>query len=294
MNEEFAIEPTAFRNFDDVRYVLGKFGFHEGRFISALPGKWVKEVYAHLEKFPDGPAKQKAKEIIRIAKVERGGIVSCGVAFNPAMSWLKNVAACGKEFNGILVSEETTIDKQESGCRSIAEIEDSFFGSCREASIFPTVEEFGRVATNLLSISHEVFLIDPYFNFSKSSNIRVLQKFIDIGVARKCKTFVIYTDAKVNKPNGIDSILRTNFNETGALVKVYHVQKSSSEKDFHPRFLLSKFGGIRFDKGFEIEGVKGVKRDIVAIDINKHEDLCKLYLDGEHGLKISAEHLFQG
>lgn len=291
MNEEFAIEPTALRDFKDVRFVLGKFGFHEGRFISALPSKWVNEVYAQLEKLPDGPSKLSAKELVRKTEKERGGIVGSGVSFDPTKPWLTNAVTCGKSFAGILVSSETISNKQGDGCKSIDEVDDSFFGSCREVKLRATVEEFGRVAMRLLDFSYEVFLIDPYFNFSKPSNIDVLKEFVRIGTKGKCKKFVIYTAAKVNKFDGVEKILREHFLGTGASIKVYHVEQDVSEHDYHPRYLLSKFGGIRFDKGFQPEDVL---RDVAAIDIGIHRSLCKLYLDGEHGFKILAEHFFQG
>lgn len=291
MNEEFAIEPTALREFKDVRYVLGKFGFHEGRFISALPSKkWESEVYAQIEKLPDGLSKLSAKRSVQMTK-EHGGILSSGVSFDPNKSWLTNAVTCGKGFAGILVSGEKISDKQGNGCKSIDDIDDSFFGSCREVKLRATVEEFGRIASKLLSFSHEVFLIDPYFNFSKPSNIGVLKEFVRIGTKGRCKDYIIYTASKVNKFDGVEKILREHFQGSGALIKVCHVEPDDSEHAFHSRYLLSKSGGIRFEKGFQPDNLL---HDVVAIDIRMHSDLCKLYLDGEHGFKILAEHSFQG
>ena len=290
MNEEFAIDPSALRSFEDVRFVLGKFGFHEGRFISALPGKWVNDIYAQLEKLPDGNAKLMAKQIISNTK-DRGGIVSCGVGFDPTKSWLTNATTCGKKFEGILVSSETISDAQGIGCKSIDAIDDSFFGSCREVRLRATVEEFGRIATRLLNFSHEVFLVDPYFNFSSAKNIDVLKEFVHIGAKGKCKKFVIYTDAKVNSFDGVEKILRKHFQGCGASIRVFHVNQGGAELEYHARYLLSKSGGIRFDKGFNYANEL---RDFGAIDINMHEDLCDSYLDGKHGFQILAEHFFQG
>lgn len=290
MNEEFAIEPTALKDYKDVRFVLSKFGFHEGRFISALPSKWVNEVYAQLEMLPDGLSKESAKALVRRTAKEYGGIVSSRVSFDPSKSWLTNTATCGKGFAGILVSSETASGKQGDGCKSIDEIDDSFFGSCREIKLRATIEEFGRVATRLLDFSYEVFLIDPYFNFSKSSTVDVLKEFVRIGAQGKCKKFVIYTAAKVNKFDAVEKVLHQNFLGSGASIKVCHVEQDISEHDYHARYLLSQFGGIRFDKGFQPEAVL---RDVAAIDIGMHSELCKMYLDGEHGFKILAEHNFQ-
>ena len=47
MNEEFAVEPTAFENAMQLKYVLEKFGFYHGRFIVGFPSKWINQVHEH-------------------------------------------------------------------------------------------------------------------------------------------------------------------------------------------------------------------------------------------------------
>lgn len=286
MNEEFAIEPTALRDFNDVRFVLGKFGFHEGRFISALPSKWVNEVYAQLEKLPDGPSKLRAKELVRKTEKERGGIVSSGVCFDRSKPWIKNAIGCGRKIAGILVSKETK--PEGDNCQSIEVVEESFFGTTRESKVRATVEEFGKVAVRLIEFSHEIYLVDPYlFNnpHLHPSSLDVLKEFVRIGARGRCKSFVVYTEIKTNH-----EFLKEHFQGTGASIRVCQIEQGNADDDLHPRYLLSKFGGIRFDKGFMPEDIR---RDVSVIDIGMHEALCKMYLDGDHGFKILVEHLFQ-
>ena len=286
MNEEFAIEPTALRDFKDVRYVLSKFGFHEGRFISALPGEWVKEVYAQIEVLNDGPSKLGAKELLRITQKERGGIVGSGVCFDRSKPWIKNAIGCGREIAGILVSKETK--PEGDNCQSIEVVNESFFGSTRECKVRATVEEFGRVAARLIEFSHEIYLVDPYLLNNPHlhpSSLDVLKEFIRIGARGRCKNFVVYTEIKTSY-----EFLRKHFQGTGASIRVCQIEQGNADDDLHPRYLLSKFGGIRFDKGFMPEDIR---RDVSVIDIGMHSELCKLYLDGEHGFKILAEHFFQ-
>lgn len=293
MNEEFAIEPTVFRSQRDVQYVLEKFGFHHGRFICSLPNAWVKRVYEQIEKLPDGPKKIRTKRIVEKA-MQRGALVNSRFDYKPDQPWLTNVITSGKEFKGILVSEETnsavkinirTTD-QKNVCILDEIDDDSFFGNSREEKIFYTIEEFSRVADKLLSISHEVCLIDPHFNFYSKSYINVLDEFISIGLAGKCKLFKIYTSAHGSKFDGIQKILDKNFKGSGAFIEVNHVEKTDTE-DFHARYLFSKSGGIRFDYGFRLDDK--AKRDVAAIDLNLHKELCKLYLDGETCHKIKTQ-----
>lgn len=282
MNEEFAIEPTALKDFKDVRFVLGKFGFHEGRYIFALPSDWVKEVYAQIETLNDGPSKLRAKELLRITHKERGGIVGSGVCFDRSKSWIQNVTGCGRKIAGILVSKETK--PEGDNCQSIEIVEESFFGSTRESKVRATVEEFGRVAARLIEFSHEICLVDPYLFKNPHvhpSSLDVLKEFVRIGARGRCKGLVVYTEIKTSR-----EFLKEHFQGTGVSILVRQIEQGNADDDLHPRYLLSKFGGIRFDKGFMPEDIR---RDVSAIDNGMHKELCKSYLDGEHGFKILAE-----
>ena len=295
MNEEFAIEPTAFTSFEDVRYVLGKFGLHEARFISSIPSTWVPQVYAQLDALPDGPAKLRAREEIRRMVKERCGIVNGGVTFDPAKTWLNNAIDCGRYFEGILVSNETAETAPISGggeCRSVDEVDETFFGNTSGTFIKATVEGFSNIATRLIEASHEVFLVDPYM-FTKArirpSSIDVLKDFIRIGIQGKCKKFVIYTSYDA-APAYLTTLLEQHFAGCGASIRVYQVAGNQPVK-LHARYLLSMYGGIRFDKGFQPDGRD---EEVTAIGIGNHEALCRQYLDCDHEFNILNDIFYQG
>lgn len=292
MNEEFAIEPTAFEDVKDVKILLGKFGFHEGRFITALPGKWLKEVYNHFESFPDGIPKQQAKRLAEILK-ERGGIVSNGLNYDPTNTWLANAKSCESKLTGIVVSPSTPVEIRTGRIRAIGDIDDdSFFGSSRDTKIEATVEGYGKAAEKLLLASTEIYLIDPHFNFSRKANTDVLENFIRIGLAAKCKFFVVYVHVD-SKPKGIDSILgklTSKFPSAGLSLQVFYVEKGLSLNPVHPRYLLSRYGAIRFDKGFIVE--QNTRHDVAPIDLDFHKELCRMYIDGGHGFTIESELIF--
>ena len=292
MNEEFAIEPTAFTSFEDVRYVLGKFGLHEARFISSIPSTWVPQVYAQLDALPDGPAKLRAREEIRRMVQDRCGIVSGGVTFNPANTWLNNAIDCGRSFEGILVSNETAAINGGDECRSMSEVDNTFFGNTSETIIKATVEGFSNIATRLIQVSHEVFLIDPYMftnAYKRSSSIDVLKDFIRIGTQGKCKKFVIYT-AYDPGPNHLATLLEKHFAGCGASIRVYQVADNQPVR-LHARYLLSKRGGIRLDRGFQPDGRDA---EVTAIGIGNHEALCRQYLDCDHEFNILNDIFYQG
>ena len=48
MNEEFLVEPTGFNNALELKYILEKFGFFQGRFIGQFPKGWKKQIYENM------------------------------------------------------------------------------------------------------------------------------------------------------------------------------------------------------------------------------------------------------
>jgi hypothetical protein len=50
MNEEFLVEPTGFNSALELKYVLEKFGFFQGRFIGKFPKDWKKQIYQNMDK----------------------------------------------------------------------------------------------------------------------------------------------------------------------------------------------------------------------------------------------------
>lgn len=295
MNETFAIEPTAFEDVKDVKLILRNFGFHEGRFVASLPGKWLREVYSHLENFPDGLPKQQAKRLVEIMK-ERGGLVASNCAYNPAVPWLTNAKSCEKSLSGIVVSPQTPVELQAERCRAIADIDDDkeFFGASRDARIAATVEGYIDAARYLLLASPEIYLIDPYFNFARKENTDVLEGLIKVGLSSKCKSFVIYADAK-SEPKGIDRILRDfgkKFPGTGISISARFIERGIAVKKFHPRYLLSQSGALCFDNGFLTE--KDTVHDIHVVDLEKHKELCCMYIDGKHEFTETARYTYEG
>ena len=281
-----------------MRFVLSKFGFHEGRFISALPSKWVSEVYAQFDNLPDGLDKERCKELIRKTK-NQGCIVGSGMSFDPHKPWHSNAISYNDEFAGILVSSETLCDKQSGKCKSIDEIDDSFFGSSRSAEITPTVDAFTKVSEKLLLASQEVFLVDPYFRFSNKFNIELLKSFVEIGSKGRCKIFRIFTDNSENIEY-IKDVLNQSFRYSDVEIEVNLIDRRKSKHDFHDRHVFSILGGLDFGKGLS-SGNSGqldheIKdRFVMYVDKKKLDTLLSWYRWNEDALfEIAKPYVFRG
>ena len=49
MNEKFALDPTACCDAQELKYLLEKFGFGQGRFLVGYPVKWRKLPDQHID-----------------------------------------------------------------------------------------------------------------------------------------------------------------------------------------------------------------------------------------------------
>lgn len=288
MNEEFAIEPTSFEDIRDYKYVLGKFGFNEGRFIAAIPRKWLRDVYIQIEKMPDGINKQRAKRLVEITK-ERGGIFYPSLEYDQTKPWLSNVKFIEDKFYGILVSSSCNVENPTEKLRTIEDADDSFFGSSRDVRMIANVESYTEIAKKLLSISTSIVLIDPYFNFARPDNIKILEEYIRVGLSNHCKNFVIYSNAEKSKPKGINQLLKdfwNKFKNDTLKLKLVFLKEGNSKNAMHARYLLSEYGAIRFDKGFNISADLNI--DVSPVDLRLHQDLRTEFLDGKHDFLVDS------
>lgn len=53
MNKEFIIDPLSFTNATELKYILEKFGFFQGRLLAKYPSSWIKSVHGKIQFWPD-------------------------------------------------------------------------------------------------------------------------------------------------------------------------------------------------------------------------------------------------
>ena len=64
------------------------------------------------------------------------------------------------------------------------------------------------------------------------------------------------------------------------------VEDETGRTKMHARYLLSIKGGIRFDQGFQ-QLPQGRRVDVGPIGKATHAELCNIYLDGKHDMRVS-------
>ena len=102
MNEEFLVEPTGFNSSLELKYLLEKFGFFQGRFIGRFPGDWKNHIYQNMNKLPD----IEQARVRSILEKNKNCLVPSGQDFNPTLSWLRNAHQQIKQqkFEGIIAA----------------------------------------------------------------------------------------------------------------------------------------------------------------------------------------------
>lgn len=292
MNDEFAIDPTAFENALQFQYVLEKFGFHQGRFIVGLPSKWAKQVHEHIVTFPD----LEQARIKRILEKKKQIIFKPGgLGFDPQLEWAENVNRASNltSFQGVLAAKPNRFSYP-----TLQEIDDSFFGASFDVRVEGTADNYSTVAKRLLQSSHEIVIVDPYLRLNRPACEVVIKHFLNAAQQNgSAKHFVFWTREDKANIKGYKRLLEERYKSylsPKSTLKVRLVDDSHSIEKMHARLLLSSLGGLRFDHGFE-HFDDGRRVDISLITQQAHDAHCKWYLDVNptNDFNIIEEHVIE-
>jgi hypothetical protein len=292
MNEDFAIEPTAFRDVRDLKYALEKFGFSQGRFLAAYPAKWLKLVYEHMDSFPDVERK---RAIALLAKYKDDRIVRRGLEFAPHRPWCNN--ATDQVRQGLLTDAFVAVGQAETGLKTIDDMSEEILGDSRSVRIPAKAVEYQKVARRLIEMSAEIRLVDPYLKVMERKRWTVLLKFLSVAASCQCISIVVfarhkeyekYKEYKKWDDHRAADTLRRQLKEyasAGVSIKIHLVNDDSSPHKMHARYLLSRKGGLQFDKGFEeVDTEQFVTVD--ALSDAMLDLLYQLYWDGGHQFEV--------
>jgi hypothetical protein len=293
MNKEFAVEPTAFENALQLKYILEKFGFYHGRFIVGFPSKWIKQVHEHIQRFPE-IEQARARRVLERAK---NSIVKSGaVGFEPSLSWLDNVhqvSGADSPFYGVIAANTNSFNYP-----TVSDIDDAFFGASNDVRIIGNTENYSLVAKRLLQMSNEVVVVDPYLKLYKSEREKVIKNFLAIAQQGKCQKFVFWIREKDAGAKAYKRMLEEKYKSCLApksTMKIMLVDDGNSIEKMHARLLLSTLGGLRFDHGFE-EFDDSRRVDVSIVSEQAHDAYCRWYLDPNsmNDFVIVEEHYISG
>lgn len=279
MNEKFALDPTACCDAQELKYLLEKFGFGQGRFLVEYPAKWRKLLYQHIDTFPP-VEQQKAKRFVE--KAHERGMLRSGLPFDPAQSWVSN--ALGQKRQGHLTQ---VIAEAPPDAIASADVDDDVLGDSRGTRVPATAAALVEVAQPLLDVSGEVVLVDPYFSLAYPKCLKVLRGMI-AAVGPRPVRFVVFARAEhfssKTPPRKIAERELLPVMQPGQKLACFAL---NDDRNMHARYLLSLKGALKYDKGFQEEPDAMV--DIETVSQPVHEEYVRLFIEGEHGHQV-VEH----
>ena len=288
MNERFAAEPTACDSALELKHLLEKFGPMTGRYLATYPSSgWEALLQKHIEPWPE-MQKAMANTWLRRAKEARALVRSKGAYSEPA-SWLENIIqtqACASRFDGVVVSRTNA-----GAFPSIDELE---LPPTSEERVAATWKEYVRVSGTLLRASTELHFIDPYLDPCNADRQVVLREMLRIASAGRCQAAYVWAndnELKRSQPETI-AALRKIAIEAG-FVSPWHslhlraFTDAGRDVKVHDRYLLSLYGSIRFEHGFQqLTGNRTAK--VSPESAVSHLLLVKTFLEGKNDLGIES------
>jgi len=258
----------------ELRYLLEKFGFHQGRFIGQFPKSWIKEIYQQLNSLPD-IEQARARSILNKNK---NCLVPSGQAFESSLSWIENAhqQIVQENFSGVIAAKSNQWDYP------VAEdVDNDYLLGGHDIRTLGQAQYYTNIARRLLQLSYEIVLVDPYLHLDKSACEKVIDSFLEIAQQGKCQSLVVWAREENAGMKGYRQMLERKYKPKlakGSSLIVKLVNDDNSVEKIHARLMLSILGGFRFDQGFaEIPDDRYV--DISILDKKTHDHHCRWYLD---------------
>jgi hypothetical protein len=288
MNERFAAEPATCDSAFELKHLLEKFGPTTGRYLAAYPAQgWEKLLYGHIAEWSD-LEQEKAKIVIRRAKETRALVRRIDVPYEERETWLQNIARAQiaqLKFDGVVVSR--------SSAGVFPSLEDLDLPPTTAERVPAKATEYVRVSRTLLMASAEIHFVDPYLDPCDRDREVVLQEMLRAAVTGRCQSVYIWVRddrlkrsiaeaakllGRIARSVGFVNPRRLHlhaFSDAGRSIKV------------HDRYLLSLYGAIRFEHGFQ--QLTGKRTAAVSPESRQsHDELVSLFLNGENDLGIES------
>ena len=286
MNERFAAEPTTCDSAIELKHLLEKFGPVTGRYLATYPAQgWEELLHTHIAEWKD-VEREKVKTLLRRAKEARAFVRSGGVNYEAEETWVRNVVrtqASQSRFDGVVVSR--------SSAGAFKCLEDFELPPTAAEPVSAKKEEYVRVSRTLLLVSPELHFIDAYLDPCDRDRQVVLREMLRAARRGQCQSAYIWVN---------EGRLKRSLNETATVLariaqaadfadpRQLHLRAftdAGRDTKVHDRYLLSLYGAIRFEHGFqELTGKRTAK--IVPESSLSHLQLVELFLEGSNDLGI--------
>jgi len=285
MNDVYGVDPEAFENSQDVRTVLQQFGPFAGRYVGMIPASWHSRVLAHIKTWSNDNEKYRAGNALAEIKNKKVTVNMGPAAAKQCGTWTdtyQRVKALRPEVVNAIVP------RGHHG--PFLPIDELDLDPVAGGQMNPTASEFARICQFLLRHCTEAACVDRYFDVCLGHHGNVMQSLLQLVADSNCREFAWYTDndRDPDKRPRPREFIEASFKRrciaarisNTKRVRLVYLDKDKFQTmfrlEFHPRFLLTRDGGIMFDKGFQ-EGRLG-DRPASVMHRETHEKVVPPFL----------------
>jgi hypothetical protein len=277
--QEYAVEPTALACWDKFRYITEKFGFDQGRLISRYPGDWEDKVRRACSGLRDV---EKKKVVEKLAlNFRRKKMLDTSRPYNTMYNWIQNAELVDRSspFHCIIACQKRGLIEKVVPADEIDE-DNAWMHVKREDSIPRTAKALADFVTPVLLNSREILFVDPHFDPSRSKWRNTLRAFLTVAVSRgmrlsKCEYHLLAKAELEWFRKTCTDLLPKNL-PRGLRLRLVRWNDDSSDKELHPRYILTDIGGVRVENGLDEH--PGAETDVGLLT----EDLWKRRLADYH------------
>ena len=289
------VHPAFAIEWRDVVDFLGEFGPYNGRYVPSYPSNWTAECVKHIEELDLKPV-----ERARLLEKVRQNIPHCiadsvNRPWDKAADWEANASGyLEARPDALIIGSALDPEPFSAWPQRVEEVRES---RCTSWAYRGAVGEYLKACKPLLVNAPAAYFIDRFLDPLASPVENLLLSVLATIKGSKCHQVHLITrhqacGGKGNDPKTwlpkikIESELNRLYasrvgKDRELLVHlVEEPRRGVEDLLLHDRFFLTKFGAIKFGKGFVLDDLKHPQNTAVVLDRNRHEGLKREYIDG--------------
>ena len=256
---EFALEPKVVgADWRQCKYLLEKFGFDRGRLIAAFPKSWLRAVHEASAGLSD----LDRKRVETLLQRARDALVRSGRTYDPELNWFANALAqqAAAPFHAI-IAEQNPDGRGDVLVADDVEEEAPLFQSPHGWQVQRTGAALAAAMSPLLSYSHEIWFVDPFFSVLERPYVETLRACLAAAAAsgNVGAGLQIHYREHDRRPSIDDLERRIPRALAGAIpagmsISLHAWVERDGGEDMHARYLLTDRGGLSVESGFSAVG----------------------------------------
>jgi hypothetical protein len=252
MLHEYALDPNVISTWQSFRYFIENFGVSQGRMLSKYPKKWKKMVYEACSGCPDGTERKRIEE--KLMEID-DKLIRCPYPFDTSLPWLTNAEASRGAFRAIISMinpnnhDNVLIADEIQGSEPLWKVP-------REKPVPRSAQAMADCAERLLWYAKEILFVDPHFDPAKSRYRNTLKAFIEkISDPAKIRRIEYHLSKRYASDYFRDELVKRVpcILKEGITITFIRWEEADHGESIHPRYILTDFGGMRFEHGLDEE-----------------------------------------